>query len=37
MGVTESKVHQLHGYIAREPVSLDYINQEKFTEEHLDD
>ena len=37
MGVTESKVHQLHGYIAREPVSLDHINQEKFTEEHLDD
>ena len=37
MGVTESKVHQLQGYIAREPVSLDHINQEKFTEEHLDD
>jgi len=37
MGVTESKVHQLQGYIAREPVSLDHINQENFTEEHLDD
>ena len=37
MGVTEAKVHQLQGYISREPISLDYINQEKFTEEHLDD
>lgn len=37
MGVSESKIHQLHGYIAREPISLDNINQERFTEEHLDD
>lgn len=37
MGVTEAKVHQLHGYISREPISLDHINQEKFNEEHLDD
>lgn len=37
MGVSESKVHQLQGHIAREPISLDNINQEKFNEEHLDD
>jgi len=37
MGVPESKIHQLHGYIAREPISLEYIDQERFTEEHLDD
>ena len=37
MGITEAKVHQLLGYISREPISLDYINQEKFTEEYLDD
>ena len=37
MGVTEARVHQLHGYIAREPISLEYIDQEKYMEEHLDD
>lgn len=37
MGVPESKVHLLQGYIAREPISLDNLNQEKFNEEHLDD
>lgn len=37
MGVPESKVHQLQGYIAREPISLDNLNQEKFNEEHIDD
>lgn len=37
MNMPESKIHQLHGYIAREPISLDNINQERFSEEHLDD
>lgn len=37
MGVPESKIHLLQGYISREPVSLDNINQEKYNEEHLDD
>ena len=37
MGVSEAKVHLLHSYISREPISLDHINQEKFNEEHLDD
>jgi DNA-directed RNA polymerase sigma subunit (sigma70/sigma32) len=33
MEMPESKIHQLQGYISREPVSLDNINQEKFMEE----
>jgi len=33
MDLPESKIHQLKGYISREPVSLDHINQEKFLEE----
>lgn len=37
MGVNESKVHQLQGYLSREPISLDNLNQEKFNEEHIDD
>jgi RNA polymerase primary sigma factor len=37
LDVSEAKIHQLHGYIAREPISLDHINQEKFNEEHIDD
>jgi DNA-directed RNA polymerase sigma subunit (sigma70/sigma32) len=37
MGVSESKVHQLQGYITREPISLDNINQEKYIEELNDD
>ena len=37
MGMTESKVHQLQGYITREPISLDNINQEKYIEELNDD
>ena len=36
MGVKESKIHQLQGYIMREPVSLDNIDQETFAEEHND-
>jgi len=37
MGMSESKVHQLQGYINREPISLDNINQEKYIEELNDD
>lgn len=37
MQVSEAKIHQLHGYLTREPVSLDNINQEKFIEERGDD
>ena len=37
MGVSENKITLLQGYIAREPISLDNLNQEKFAEEHLDD
>jgi len=37
MGISESKVHQLQGYITREPISLDNINQEKYIEELNDD
>lgn len=37
MDMTESKVHQLQGYITREPISLDNINQEKYIEELNDD
>jgi len=37
MGISESKVHLLQNYMAREPVSLDHINQEKFIEEYNDD
>jgi RNA polymerase primary sigma factor len=33
MDVSEARIHQLRGYISREPVSLDHINQEKFLEE----
>jgi RNA polymerase primary sigma factor len=37
MGVSENKIILLQGYISREPISLDNLNQEKFAEEHLDD
>lgn len=37
MQVPESRIHQLQGYLTREPVSLDNINQEKFIEERGDD
>jgi len=33
MGVSESRIDQIRGFISREPVSLDHINQEKFLEE----
>ena len=33
MGTSTTKIYQLKGYISREPVSLDNLNQEKHTEE----
>ncbi len=33
MGVDEARVRQLQGYLSREPVSLDHINDEKYMEE----
>lgn len=36
-GFSENKIHLLKGYIMREPMSLDNINQEKFTEEYVDE
>ena len=33
MNVPTSKIHQLKGFISREPVSLDSLNQEKYAEE----
>lgn len=37
MGLSEIKIHQLRGYINREPLSLDTINQQSFVEESHDD
>lgn len=34
MDVQPSKIHQLKGYLSREPVSLDALNQEKHSEEN---
>lgn len=34
MDVPTSKIYQLKGYLSREPVSLDSLNQEKHTEEN---
>jgi len=36
MNVPTSKIHQLKGFISREPVSLDSLNQEKYAEENED-
>lgn len=36
MDVKESRIHQLKGFIAREPVSLDNIENDKFFEENDD-
>ena len=33
MGISEAKVIQLQNYIHREPISIDNLNQEKFTDE----
>lgn len=33
MGITESKIAQLQGLVAREPISIDSLNTERFTEE----
>lgn len=37
LGISEAKVTQIQNHIAKEPMSLDYINQEKFLEESGDD
>ncbi len=37
MEVTESRIHQLKGYIKREPISLDVVNQQKHLDENNDD
>lgn len=37
MGLSEAKIHQLKGYISREPLSLDTINQQNQLEEMNDD
>ena len=34
MDVPTSKIHQLKGYLSREPVSLDALNQERHSEEN---
>jgi hypothetical protein len=34
MDVSTCKIHQLKGYLSREPVSLDALNQEKHSEEN---
>lgn len=36
MGISEAKINQLRNYIAREPISIDNLNQEKFTDDHED-
>jgi RNA polymerase primary sigma factor len=37
MEVPESKIHQLRGFIKREPLSLDSVNQQKNIDEAQDD
>lgn len=37
LGTTTAKVHQLKGYISREPISLDNIEQDKHFEENDSD
>ena len=37
MQITEAKVHKLKGYIKREPISLDVINQQKHAEDSNND
>lgn len=34
---SEGKVNQLRGYISREPVSLDSLNQDQYTDETMED
>lgn len=33
MGVSENRISQLQGYLNREPISINEINEEKFTED----
>lgn len=37
MELPESRIHQLKGYIKREPISLDVVNQQKHLDEGNDD
>lgn len=37
MELPESRIHQLKGYIKREPISLDVVNQQKNLDEGSDD
>ena len=37
MGVTEAKIHQLQSHINKEPISINNLKQEKYTEETNDD
>jgi len=37
MGISEPRIHQLKGYIKREPLSLDSVNQQKQVDESGDD
>ena len=34
LNVKPERVHQLRGYISREPISLDNLNNENFKEEN---
>ena len=36
MNTTESRINQIQNYIAREPISIDNLNQEKFTDDQDD-
>lgn len=37
MNTTEAKISELYSYLAREPVSLDIVNEERYIEEGNDD
>jgi DNA-directed RNA polymerase sigma subunit (sigma70/sigma32) len=37
MQVSEARIHQLQGYISREPLSLDTLNQQNYLDEMNDD
>jgi len=37
MQVSEARIHQLQGYISREPLSLDTLNQQNYLDEVNDD
>jgi len=33
LGVSEQKIYELKNYMAREPISIDHLNTERFTDE----